>query len=411
MSVLLSTLALLLILSAFFSGSETAMMTLNRYRLKHLVRQNHRGAVKAHELLKRPERLLGLILIGNNFVNILAATLATIIAIRLGGDELIAPIIGTLTLVVLVFSEVTPKTLGSLRPEFLAFLSAWVYIPLLKVFYPLVWMVNAFSNTLLWIARIKPSSDKQKEVQGKDELKNAVADSENLLPPRYRTMLLAMLELESATVDDIMTPRKEIIGIDIEESLEVIQRQLQTTQHDLLPVYKKNIDRIIGFLPCRHLLADVLQQGQFDKALIGENLLKPFFIPTGTSIHKQIHIFKCEKLQIGLVVDEYGDVQGLITLDDLLQEIAGELIVEESDIKMQKDGSYLVDASITVRELNRVTHWNLPTEGPKTLNGLIIEYMETIPDIGTSIKLHDHNLEIVQRDERTVKLVRFYPQK
>lgn len=385
------------------------MMTLNRYRLRHLVKQKHRGAAKAQELLKRPERLLGLILLGNNFVNILAATIATVIAIRIGGNELIAPVTALLTFVVLIFSEVTPKTLGTLRPELLAFLAAWIYVPLLKIFYPLVWIVNSISSALLWLVRINPKSANQKAALNKDELRSIVADAEDLLPARYQNMLLAILDLESAKVEDIMTQRKEIVGIDVEESIENIIQHLQASPHNLLPVYKKNIDRVIGFLHTRSLLAKVLD-ADFDKQLITENLIKPFFIPAGTSIHKQIHIFKVEKLQVGLVVDEYGDVQGLITLDDLLQEIVGELITEESDIKMQKDGSYIVDASITVRELNRITHWNLPTEGPKTLNGLIIEYMEIIPESGTSIKLHNHNLEIIQRDENTVKLVRFYPQ-
>lgn len=409
LSVLLGTLAVLLILSAFFSGSETAMMTLNRYRLRHLVKQKHRGAVKAEELLKRPERLLGLILLGNNFANILAATLATVIAIRIGGNDMIAPVTALLTLVVLIFSEVTPKTLGTLKPEFLAFLSAWVYVPLLKIFYPLVWVVNSISNALLWIIRVNPKAGHKQAGLNKNELKSIVADAEDLLPARYQNMLLAILDLESAKVEDIMTQRNEILGIDVEEPVETIIQQLQCSPHKLLPVYKKNIDRVIGFLHTRSLLTKLLDR-EFDKHLITENLIKPFFIPAGTSIHKQIHVFKSEKLQVGLVVDEYGDILGLITLDDLMQEIVGELISEESDIKLQKDGSYIVDAGITVRELNRITHWNLPTEGPKTLNGLIIEHMEIIPEPGTSVRLHEHNLEIIRRDENTVKLVRFYPQ-
>lgn len=410
LSVLLATLGLLLILSAFFSGSETAMMTLNRYRLKHLVRKNHRSAIKVNQLLKKPERLLGLILLGNNIVNILAATLATIIAIRLGGEQLIWPVTALLTLAVLIFSEVTPKTLGSLRPELLAFVSAWVYVPLLKVFYPLVWLVNSIARGLLWIVRVNPKKTQNSaESLNKDELKNLVADAEDLLPTRYQSMLLAMIDLESAKVEDVMTQRKEIVGIDVEESNEIIVRKLQSAHYHLLPIYKKSIDRVIGFLNTRDLLSKVLT-ANFDKALISDNLIKPFFIPAGTSIHKQIQIFKAEKLQIGLVVDEYGDIQGLITLDDLLQEFAGELVTEESGIQLQKDGGYLVDASVTVRELNRVTHWNLPTEGPKTLNGLIIDYMETIPEPGTSVRLHQHNLEIIECDEKTVKLVRFYPE-
>jgi len=409
LSILLGLLAVLLLLSAFFSGSETALMTLNRYRLQHLVKQKHRGAIKAHELLKRPDRLIGLILLGNNFVNILASSIATVIAIRVGGDEIIPAATALLTIVVLIFSEVTPKTLAALRPELLAFISAWIYLPLLKIFYPIVWIVNVISNVLLRIVGVNPKKAK-KDTLDKDELRSIVSDTDHLLPSRYQNMLLRILDLESARVEDIMTQRKEIVGIDLEDSIEEIIEQLRNSPHTRLPVYKKNIDRVIGFLHIRTVLARITHT-DFDKQVITDSLSKPFFIPASTSIHKQMQIFKTERQRIGLVVDEYGDVQGLVTLDDLLQEIVGELIAEEeADIKKQKDGSYLVDASVTVRDLNRVTDWDLPTEGPKTLNGLIIEYMEMIPEPGTSIKFHGHVLEIIQRDENTVKLVRFHPQ-
>ncbi|WAR43447.1 HlyC/CorC family transporter [Methylomonas rapida] len=409
LSILLGLLAVLLLLSAFFSGSETALMTLNRYRLQHLVKQKHRGAIKAHELLKRPDRLIGLILLGNNFVNIMASSIATVIAIRIGGDEIIPAATALLTIVVLIFSEVTPKTLAALRPELLAFISAWIYVPLLKIFYPIVWIVNVISNVLLRIVGINPKKAK-KDTLDKDELRSIVSDTDHLLPSRYQNMLLRILDLESARVEDIMTQRKEIVGIDLEDSIEEIIEQLRNSPHTRLPVYKKNIDRVIGFLHIRTVLARITHT-DFDKQVITDSLSKPFFIPASTSIHKQMQIFKTERQRIGLVVDEYGDVQGLVTLDDLLQEIVGELIAEEeADIKKQKDGSYLVDASVTVRDLNRVTDWDLPTEGPKTLNGLIIEYMEMIPEPGTSIKFHGHVLEIIQRDENTVKLVRFHPQ-
>ncbi len=408
LSILFGVLALLLLLSAFFSGSETALMTLNRYRLQHLVKQKHRGAIKAQQLLKRPDRLLGLILLGNNFVNILASAIVTLIAIRLYGDEAIAPATAILTAIVLIFSEVTPKTLAALKPEMLALISVWIYAPLLKVFYPLVWIVNSISNLLLRIVGINPKKIK-KNTLDKNELKSIVSDTDNLLPARYQNMLLSILDLESASVEDIMTHRKEIVGIDLEDSIEDIIEQLRDSPHTRLPVYKKNIDRVIGFIHIRSVLSRITHS-DFDKQAITDSLSKPFFIPASTSIHKQMQIFKTEKLRIGLVVDEYGDVQGLVTLDDLLQEIVGELIAEEPDVKLQKDGSYLVDASVSVRELNRVTHWDLPTEGPKTLNGLIIEYMEIIPEPGTSIKLHGHILEIIQCDKNSVKLVQFYPQ-
>ncbi|WP_305906907.1 HlyC/CorC family transporter [Methylomarinum sp. Ch1-1] len=407
LGVLFGILAALLILSAFFSGSETALMTLNRYRLQHLVKQRHRGAMKASRLLKRPDRLIGLILLGNNFVNILASSLATLIAIRIGGEQAIAAAAALLTLAVLIFSEVTPKTLAAIKPEIMAFPAAWIYTPLLKIFYPVVWLVNLVANLLLRIVGINVAKSKEESLN-KEELKSIVSDAEDLMPARYRNMLLGILDMETASVEDIMTPRNEIVGIDLEESIEKIIEQLQNSPHTRLPVYKKSIDRVIGFLHLRNVLS-LTSHEDFDKQCITDRMSKPFFIPVNTPLHKQIQCFKAEKLRIGLVVDEYGDVQGLVTLDDLLQEVIGELIIEEADVTPQKDGSYLVDASVTVRELNRITHWDLPIEGPKTLNGLIIDFMETIPEPGTSVNLYGYRLEIIKRDENTIKLVKFHP--
>jgi len=417
LSILFGILIALLLLSAFFSGSETALMTLNRYRLQHLVKQKHRGAIKAHRLLQRPDRLMGLILLGNNFVNIGASSLATVIAMRLinegyinlSQEEIILASTATLTFAVLIFSEVTPKTLAALKPEVLAYPAAWLYTPLLKLLYPFVWIVNLISNLLLRIVGVNASKIKKDQLN-KDELKSIVADAENLMPARYQNMLLGILDLESASVEDIMTPRNEILGIDLEQPIEDIIKQIQSSSHTRLPIYKKSIDRVIGFLHLRTLIP-LINRTDFNKQSITENLAKPFFIPESTPLHKQIQSFKAEKLRIGLVVDEYGDVQGLVTLDDLLQVIVGELVAEEADVKEQNDGSFLVDASVTVRELNRITQWDLPTEGPKTLNGLIIEYMETIPKAGVSLRLHGYTLEIIKCDENTIKQVRFNSKK
>ncbi|MCX7067468.1 MAG: HlyC/CorC family transporter [Methylococcales bacterium] len=412
LSMLFSILALMLVLSAFFSGSETALMTLNRYRLRHLVKLKHAGAIKAHRLLQRPDRLLGLILLGNQFANIFAASVTTVIAIRLYPEEesSIAIGAGILTIAMLIFSEVTPKTLAAIKPELLAFPAAWIYTGLLKVFYPIVGFVNLFVNLLLRLGGIDVKENGHDTQLSKDELKSIITEAESLMPVRYQKMLLGILDLESATVEDIMTPRNEIVGIDLEQPIESIVMQIKTSPHTQLAVYKKNIDRIVGFLHLRKVLM-LINQDNFDKNTIMGLLSKPVFIPESTPVHTQMLNFKTEKSHIGLVVDEYGDVQGLVTLDDLLQEIVGELLTDDNTARKQSDGSYLVDANITVRELNRVTQWSLPTEGPKTLNGLIIEFMETIPELGTSIKLHGHPLEIIKRDENTVKLVKFLPKK
>lgn len=411
LSMLFGILAAMLILSAFFSGSETALMTLNRYRLRHLVKLNHSGAIKAHQLLQRPERLLGLILLCNNFVNNFASSIATVIAIKLYADEesSVAIAAGILTIVMLICSEVTPKTLAAIKPEPIAFPAAWIYTLLLKILYPVVWFVNLFVNLLLRIVGVDVKKNRHNALN-KDELKSIISDAESLMPTRYQKMLMGILDLESATVEDIMTPRNEIIGVDLELPVEDIITRIKTSPHTRLPVYKTSIDRIIGFIHLRKILA-LLNQEDFDKQTIINLLDKPSFIPESTPVHNQMHRFKHEKIRIGLVVDEYGDVQGLVTLDDLLQEIVGELITDDVAVRTQSDGSYLVDANITIRELNRVTQWSLPTEGPKTLNGLIIEFMETIPETGTSIRLHEYLLEIIKRDENSVKLVKFLPRK
>ncbi|NOQ16296.1 MAG: DUF21 domain-containing protein [Methyloprofundus sp.] len=409
-SVLFSILALLLCLSAFFSGSETALMTLNRYRLQHLVKQGHKSAKKAQRLLKRPDRLLGLILLGNNFVNILASSLATIIGMRLMGDEGIAVAAGTLTLVVLIFSEVAPKTLAALRPEVIAFPAAWVYSPLLKLFYPIVWFVNLIANGLLRIFGVKASENKAPTLN-KDELKSIVAETDSLMPEKYKNILLGIIDLETATVEDIMTPRNEIVGINIEDSIEEIVLQLKKSKYTRLPVYKQSIDRVIGFLHLRTVLIQIFDNENFCKQDITNNLIPPFFIPETTPLHKQIQDFKFEHTRIGLVVDEYGDVQGLVSMDDLLQGIVGEIMIEEADVKKCEDGSYLVDGSVTVRELNRITHWNLPTEGPKTINGLIIDFLENIPQPGTSLMLQGHQLEVLNRNKHAVTMVKIMPLK
>lgn len=407
LNILFGILVALLLLSAFFSGSETALMTLNRYRLQYLVKQKHKGAIKASKLLHRPDRLMGLILLGNNFVNILASSLATIIALRLGDEELILASTALLTFVMLIFSEVTPKTLAAIKPELMAYPAAWIYTPLLKLLYPLVWVVNLISNLLLRIIGINATKHKQ-DALNKDELKSIISDTKDIMPARYQNMLLGILDLESASIEDIMTPRNEIIGIDMEASLEAIINQIQVSPNTQLPIYKKSIDNVVGFLHLRSLLS-LISQPTFDKQSIVDHLEKPFFIPENTPLHKQIQSLKVEKFRIALVVDEYGDVQGLVTLDDLLQVIIGELATEAPDVSKQTDGSYLVDGSVTIRDLNRITQWSLPTEGPKTLNGLIIEYMETIPKPGTGVRLHGYPLEIIKCDKNTIKLVKFYP--
>ena len=407
LSILFGILVVLLLLSAFFSGSETALMVLNRYRLQHFVKKKHAGAIRTQKLLQQPDRLIGLILLGNNAVNILASTIATIIALRLYGESgvLLTPII--LTIIVLIFSEVAPKTLATIKPEAIAFFAAWIYTPLLKIFYPLVWLINLVANCLLRLFGIKANKVNANKLN-KDELKTIVAEADTLIPDRYRNMFLGILDLESATVEDIMTPRSEIIGIDLEDSIKDIIERLNTSPHTRLPVYKKNMERILGIIHLRSVLSHLFDP-KFDKKQITKNLMKAHFIPASMPLHKQLNNFKQEKFRMGLVVDEYGDVQGLVSQDDLLQELVCEVTAEPMEVIKKKDGSHLIDASITIRELNRITHWSLPTEGPKTLNGLIIEHLETIPESGDLLQLEGHIMEIIALDGNIIKQVKSHP--
>lgn len=407
---LLISLFFLILLSAFFSGSETALMTLNRYRLEHRARQGDKGATLARALLERPDRLIGLVLLGNNFVNILASSLATVIALRVGGEGAIAAAAGILTLVILIFAEVAPKTLAAMHPERLAYPASFIYTPLLKLLYPLVWSVNWVANGLLHLLGVRPEDD-QGNALSREELRTVLSEAGAMIPKRSQGMLLAILDLENATVEDIMIPRNEVDGIDIRDSEEEILTTLRNAAYTRLPLFDGSIDSVIGMVHMRDALRMVLEK-RLDKEQLCEIAHEPYFVPEGTHLYQQLRNFQGEKQPVGLVVDEYGDFLGLITLTDLLEEIVGEFASDPADtigeIHRTGDGSLLIDCGISVRELNRALRWKLPTDGPKTLNGLIIDYMETIPDPGTSLKLYGHPLEIMQTAESAVKTVKFY---
>jgi len=410
-SSLFLSLLLLLAVSGFFSGSETALMTINRYRLRHRADQGHRGARLAQALLERPDRLIGLILLGNNFVNILASSLATVIALRLGGDNAIALAAGLLTLAILIFSEVTPKTLAALHPERLAYPAAYVYTPLIRFFAPLVWSIGLLANGLLRLLGVEPAGGTSQALS-REELRTVVNEAGAMIPERSRGMLLAILDLERATVEDIMIPRHEVEGIDLQEPIEDIIRTIRNASYTRLPLFDGGIDNVVGILHLRHLLSWVRERDDLSKAQLRDICQPPYFVPEGTRLYQQLVNFQRERERIALVVDEYGDFLGLITLTDLLEEIVGEFTTDPADsipeIVRHDDGSLLIDCGIAVRDLNRVLHWNLPTQGPKTLNGLILDYMETIPEPGTSLKLHGHVLEIIQTGDNAVKTVKYH---
>jgi len=415
LSVLFSVLAFLIVLSGLFSSSETGLMSLNRYKLRHLAKnKKNRGAIAANKLLQRPDRIIGLILLGNNFVNILASSIVTIIALRLGGEAGIAIGAGILTIVILIFSEVAPKTLAALHPERIAFPAAIVYTPLLKLLYPVIWIINGIANGFLRLLGLITSELARSEHLSLEELRSVVNEAGNRIPKRHQQMLISILDLEKATVEDIMIPRNEIIGIDLDNDWFEIEEQLNHAQHTRLPVYKGDINNIQGIIHMRNVL-HLMGKENIDKELFQSVVRESYFIPEATPLHTQLLNFQHKERRIGLVVDEYGDIQGLVTLEDILEEIVGEFTSDPAttikDIHPQEDGSYIVDGSSYIRELNKMMHWNLPDRGPKTLSGLIIDYLESIPEAGTSLKISDMPFEIIQTQGNMIKSVKIYPTK
>lgn len=409
--ILLVILILLILMSAFFSGSETALMTLNRYRLKHLSDEGHRGAKLARRLLQRPDRLLGLILLGNNFVNILATALATIIFIRVFGDASIAILTIVLTVVVLIFAEVTPKTLAALKPEKVAFIAAYIYTPLLKILYPFVWMISAIASRLLAVFGVHAAEGK-KELLSADEFRAVVNETRHFIPDQHSEMLLRILDLEKTSVEDIMIPRNEITGIDLTDDWNDIERQITSSQRTRVPVFHDSIDNTVGVLHLRKVL-NLFARGELNIDNLTALIRKAYFIPAGTSLTRQLLNFQKNKRRSALVVDEYGSIQGLVTLEDILEEIVGRFTTDSPtrnfDILTQDDGSFLVDGGTHIRDLNRSMNWSLPQAGPKTLNGLILEHMEMIPEPGTSLLINNYSIEIMRTSKNAVQSVRIQP--
>lgn len=411
LSILYSILFVLILLSAFFSSSETGLMTLNRYRLKHLAKNKHKGAMKASQLLDKPDRLIGLILIGNNTVNVLASSLTTIIALRHGGEGYIAIAAGILILVILIFAEVAPKTMAATHPEKIAFPAAWIYIPMLRVMYPFVLVINAISNLVLRVFGIRLDQETSLSLS-REELRTVVNEAGAMIPQKHQKMLLNILDLEQVTVEDIMIPRTDIVGIDLDDDWNDILNQLINSQYTRLPVYRQSIDNIIGFVHLRKLVR-ALKSDSFNEADIIKTVRETYFVPEGTVLNKQLLQFQAKRKRIAMVVDEYGDIQGLITLEDILEEIVGEFTTDPSSLGIgihpQEDGSYLVDGSTHIRAINRVLHCKLPVDGPKTLSGLISEYLESIPESGISMLLAGYPVEIVQVQNNVVKTARVQP--
>ena len=404
---MLLTILAMTVVSAYFASSETAMMRLNRYRLRHFVKEGHRGARKVHELLQRPDRLLGVILLGNNLVNFIAASCATVVASRFLSEPvaaIVAPVV--LTVFVLIFAEVTPKTLAEQRPEMIAFPSSYILKPLLVVCQPMVVAVNAASNVLA--RAITGGRQAESEDLSAEELRTVV-DERTAIPRAHQDMLLRILDLEKATVNDIMVPRSEIVGIDLAEENSEVTATIRSAQHMRVPVFREHIDDLVGVLQLRRA-ARLLSREDFTKEDLLDEVDEPYYVPEATPLHTQLLNFRKEKQRIALVVDEYGDVQGIVTLEDILEEIVGEFTTNVADdvaqVRRHSDGGFIVEGKALLRDVNRTHDWELPTAGPRTMNGLVLEHLEFIPEANVCLQVGRYRIETLQIADKVVRAVK-----
>jgi Mg2+/Co2+ transporter CorB len=406
-------LVVLLLVSAFFSMTETSMMASNRYRLRHRAEQGHRGARLALELLGKPDQMLGVILLGNNLVNAAAATLVSVITIELFGEDKWALGAGTLliTFAILVFSEITPKIIGATHADKLVLILGYLLWPMLRLAYPLVWFINLFASALLRLLRLKPAQDHEAPHLNSEELRSVILESSNFIPVQHRTILLNLFELETVTAADIMTPRSEIEMIDITAPMEAIRDQLATSYHSRVVVYEEDPGNVIGILQLRRLIHDAFV-GSIDQETLRSQLTEPYYIPAATPIYTQMQFFRENRQRLGLVVDEYGEIQGLVSMEDAVEEIVGKFTTSApgstASFEWGEDGTALIDGLAPLRELNRRLDLDFPLDGPRTLNGLILEHLRDIPEVGVGVRVAGVAMEIVQTQDRKVKMVRLH---
>jgi Mg2+/Co2+ transporter CorB len=405
---LLGLVVVLIALSGFFAGTETALMAINRYRLRSLAKSGNRAARYVEILLARPDRLIGMILLGNIAVHNASVAIVTYITLRLFGEAWIAVATGLLTVLILIFGEIAPKTWGAVRPERLALPSAFIYMPLQWAVLPIVYVANLFSNGFLRLLGISPEEAEQHSLST-EELRTVVAETGALLPRRHKRMLLSILDLEKITVEDIMVPRTEIVGIDVSEDWDKVLKSLVTNQHTRLPIFDGGIDELRGLVHLRRVLG-LYADGRLTRETMLGLAREPYYVPAGTPLNQQLVNFQHQKRRIGFVVDEYGDLLGLVTLEDILEEIVGDFtsdpLMRLRNVTRNADGSFTAAGTVTVRMLNRATGWKLPTSGPRTLNGLIVEYLEDIPQPGTALRLGAYTLEIAEMEDNVVRSVR-----
>ena len=407
LSTLFITLVVLLIASAYFSSSETGLLSLNRYRMRFMAEKGNKGAQKAEKLLKKPDLLLGFILIFNNLVNISASAIATVIGMRLYGDAGVAIATGVLTFVMLIFSEIFPKTAAAAYPEKVAFTSSHLLTPLIKLSLPLVLFINLFTQMLMKLLGLK--SDQKTNSMSTEELRSIVNEAGKFIPSAHQEMLISILDLEEVTVDDIMVPRNDIGGIDIDDDWKAIMRQLNHAAHGRVVLYKGSLDeQVLGMLRVREAYRLMLDKNEFSKETLIRAADEAYFIPEGTPLNAQLVNFRNNKERIGLVVDEYGDIKGLVTLEDILEEIVGEFTTStapslEEEVTQQSDGSIIIEGSTNLRDLNKLFHWNLDTEEARTFNGLILEHLEEIPEEGTVTEINGLQVTILEVSDNMIK--------
>lgn len=410
---LIIALVVLVVLSGFFSGSETGMVSLNRYRLRHLAKKNHKAAIRVERLLSRPDRILGVILIGNTFANVLASAIATVLAVRWAGElgAFLATVI--LTVVLLVFSETAPKTFAVMQPERVAYPASLILQWLLRIFYPVVWLINMLANGVLRLFHV-PLHRRSVEPLNSDELRSVVNEASGKISSSYQEMLLRILDLECETVADVMVPRSEIYGIDVEQPWDKIVERLVNCPHRYAPLYCEHIDQVMGMVSIRHALKR-LAAGQLDKHELMQLSKDIYFIPETAPLNKQLVYFQQQEKYVGMVVDEYGDIQGVISLKDIVEEVVGEfeqgMRQGGEEIQPQSDGSYLLDGGLNLREANRIMGWELPITGPKTLSGLMIEELESMPTSRLCMRISGYPLEVIRLSGKTIQTVRFWPER
>ncbi|KFD17644.1 MULTISPECIES: HlyC/CorC family transporter [Tatumella] len=412
-STLIIILVIMILVSAWFAGSETGMMTLNRYKLRHNARNGDRAAKRVEKLLSKPDRLISLVLIGNNLVNILASSLATIVGIRLYGNTGVAIATGILTFVVLVFAEVLPKTIAALYPEKVAYPSSFLLAPLQIIMMPIVWLLNSITRVLMRLVGIRTSGAVNSALS-KEELRTIVHESRSLMSRRNQDMLLSVLDLEKVTVDDIMVPRNEIVGINVNDDWKSIIRQLTHSPHGRIVLFRDTLDDTVGMLRVREAWRMMTEKKEFTK----ENLLRAadeiYYVPQGTALNMQLVKFQRNKKKAGLIVDEYGDIKGLVTIEDILEEIVGDFTTSMSpslaeEVMPQNDGSVLIDGSANVREINKAFNWTLPEDGARTINGMLLEALEEIPQVQRKVQIGHYAVEILDVQDNMIKQTRITP--